>query len=82
MTKSDFWDKKKLEEIKTELNELIFGKKSEYWQEAIPRGEEVLFELIGIFPRQLYTIYKPLEELYQLTKEQDKLLRIVKKKTS
>ena len=80
MTKLDLLDKKKLEQIKTELNELIFGKKSEYWQEAIPRGKEVLFELIGIFPRQLYAEYKQLEELYQLRGEQDKQLRIVKRK--
>ena len=80
MTKLDYWDKKKLEQIKTELNELIFGKKSEYWQEAIPRAKEVLFELIGVFPRQLFQEYTQLEELYQMRKELDKQLRIVKKK--
>ena len=82
MTKLDLLDKKKLEQIKAELNELIYGKKNEYWEEAIPRGKEVLFELIGVFPRQLYQEYKQLEELYQLRGEQDKQLRIVKRKRS
>jgi len=80
MTKLDLLDKKKLEQIKAELNELIYGKESEYWKEAVLRGKEVLFELICMFPRQLYTEYKQLEELYQLEKEQDKQLRIVKRK--